>query len=374
MIALIGITIDRKVTSRIRNARISTNPNTIGMRVRELVVGVHGRCGRARDVHVGAGEVADACRGRCRYAASIALPWTASSWPLPSIGIVHPGDGAVLAVLGLDVVVHLAGGERLALEAGDRLVRLRVARTGRRSLMTTVAWLFSNGNAFSIRLNVCMTGMSCGRSDVPIRVVFISTAGSASATRKAVATTADTTGRRSTRSMIAVHMRESPAPRLRRREAAARPFSTRSPSHDDHGRQHGQGADHRDRDDHHRAEPEADESLVAREEHAGHRDHHRQARDQHGTAGGRRGPLECGLRVVPGGPLLALAPHVEERVVDAHRQADQQDHLGRAVVDREDVAGDRDQRPWSPAPPRAPAAAGRPRPSASRRRPAGSAA
>ena len=93
----------------------------------------------------------------------------------------------------------------------------------------------------------------------------------------------------------------------------------------DHRRQDRQRADHRDCDDHHRAEADADEALVAGEEHAGHGDHHRQAGDQHGPAGGVRRPLERRLRVVAGGPLLALAPHVEERVVDSDRHPDQQD-------------------------------------------------
>ena len=55
--------------------------------------------------------------------------------------------------------------------------------------------------------------------------------------------------------------------------------------------------------------------------------------------GGRRGPLQRRPRVVTGGPLLALAPHVEERVVDADRQPDQQDDRRDALVDREDWLG-----------------------------------
>ncbi len=44
-----------------------------------------------------------------------------------------------------------------------------------------------------------------------------------------------------------------------------------------------------------------------------------------------------------GGPLLALAPEVEERVVDADGETDQQDHLGDLLVDRDELAGQRDQ-------------------------------
>ena len=82
--------------------------------------------------------------------------------------------------------------------------------------------------------------------------------------------------------------------------------------------------------------------LVAGQEHSGHRDHHGQARDQHrppdvAAARCERGP-RAALR-----PLLTLAPHVEQRVVHADRHPDQQDDRGRRVVDREDLARQRDQ-------------------------------
>ena len=59
----------------------------------------------------------------------------------------------------------------------------------------------------------------------------------------------------------------------------------------EHRRQDGQRADHRDGDDHHRADRERHERLVAGEEHPGHRDHHRDAGDEHGATRGRG----CGL-------------------------------------------------------------------------------
>jgi hypothetical protein len=49
-------------------------------------------------------------------------------------------------------------------------------------------------------------------------------------------------------------------------------------------RQHSQRADHRDADDHHRRDAEAEVALVAGEHHPGHRDHHREAGDEDGTA------------------------------------------------------------------------------------------
>ena len=44
-----------------------------------------------------------------------------------------------------------------------------------------------------------------------------------------------------------------------------------------------------------------------------------------------------------GGTLFALAPEVEERVVDPDGEPDQQDHLGDRLVDGEELAGQRDQ-------------------------------
>ena len=104
-----------------------------------------------------------------------------------------------------------------------------------------------------------------------------------------------------------------------------RPFSTRSPSQASIAGSTVSERDHRDRDHDHRPDGEGDERLVAADEHAGHRDHHGEAGDQHGAAGGRGGGLERGRVAAPGGALLALAAQVEERVVDADRQPDQQD-------------------------------------------------
>ena len=49
--------------------------------------------------------------------------------------------------------------------------------------------------------------------------------------------------------------------------------------------------------------------------------------DQHRPAGGGGGGLERGAVAAAGAPLLALALHVEERVVDADGEPDEQDHL-----------------------------------------------
>jgi hypothetical protein len=80
------------------------------------------------------------------------------------------------------------------------------------------------------------------------------------------------------------------------------------------------------------------EPLVAGEEHPGHRDHHRDARDQHRTAGRRRGRLERSFRTSSRRAFFTLALEVEERVVDAHREPDEQDHGGDVRVHRDQVA------------------------------------
>ena len=50
-----------------------------------------------------------------------------------------------------------------------------------------------------------------------------------------------------------------------------------------------------------------------------------------GAAGGGGGGLERGALAATGGPLLALAPEVEERVVDADGEADQEDRPRRSA-------------------------------------------
>ena len=81
---------------------------------------------------------------------------------------------------------------------------------------------------------------------------------------------------------------------------------------------------------------------VAGEQHAGHRGHDGQAGDQDGAAGGGGGDVD---RLELAGALRALftfAPDVEQRVVDADREADEDDRRHRDVVDRERLADERD--------------------------------
>ena len=100
------------------------------------------------------------------------------------------------------------------------------------------------------------------------------------------------------------------------------------------GRQHGQGAEHRDRDDQDRAGRHRGERLVAGEVHPGHRRHHGEARRSRTERPEvAAAASQCGLLVAARSSLLALAPHVEQRVVDADGHPDQQHHLGDRRVD-----------------------------------------
>ena len=57
--------------------------------------------------------------------------------------------------------------------------------------------------------------------------------------------------------------------------------------------------------------------------------------DEHGPARRRRGGFERGGLGAAGAPLFAFTPHVEERVVDADGEADQQDDLHDALAGAE---------------------------------------
>ena len=111
----------------------------------------------------------------------------------------------------------------------------------------------------------------------------------------------------------------------------------------EHRRQHRQRGEHRHRDDGHRADRERGEGRVAAEQHPGHRGDHGRARDEHRPARGRRCGIERRRGAAPGPPLLALASQVEERVVDADREADEDDYRGDVGVHRHQLAGQRQQ-------------------------------
>ena len=96
-------------------------------------------------------------------------------------------------------------------------------------------------------------------------------------------------------------------------------------------------------DDQDGADREALEDRVAREEHAGHGRDDREAADGHRAAGGGGGGQDRVAVRGAAGPLLAGAAEVEQRVVDADRHADQQDHAGHRVGHRDEVARDAGQ-------------------------------
>ena len=76
-----------------------------------------------------------------------------------------------------------------------------------------------------------MIGRSWGIPSTPVSTVFSRRPGIASVNRTVAASTAETSGRRRTRSRIADQTRDSPSrPRFSRETNGTRPFSTRSPS------------------------------------------------------------------------------------------------------------------------------------------------
>ena len=102
-----------------------------------------------------------------------------------------------------------------------------------RALTTTLSVCVSAGKAFCTRLNVCTTGSSCG-SDAEVLGVPMSScsAGSAIATSSPVASTAESSGRRSTRSTMRDQMPIRATRARRRPSPGTRPLSTLSPSTD----------------------------------------------------------------------------------------------------------------------------------------------
>src|SRR3954453_7979181 len=67
------------------------------------------------------------------------------------------------------------------------------------------------------------------------------------------------------------------------------------------------------------------------------------ARDEHGAARRRGGSLEGGAMALARGALLTLTLDVEERVVDADGQADQQHDRSDVLIHAEPLARDREQ-------------------------------
>ena len=106
--------------------------------------------------------------------------------------------------------------------------------------------------------------------------------------------------------------------------------------------QHGERAEHGDRDHRHGAQADRDEVAGAGDEQAGQGDHHGESRDEDRSAHGRGCSDQRGLRHGPTGnacrpaaaaALLTLAAHVEQGVVDPDRETDENDdRQGRPAV------------------------------------------
>ena len=158
-------------------------------------------------------------------------------------------------------------------------------------------------------------------------------------------TTAEIAGRRSTRSRMADHTRDSVrAGRRRRRNGIrTRPFSTCRPSSASIA---GSAVSEPSiatattmivptANDVDPLSPVRNCPAIA--------DHHGEAGDQDRATRGGRCDLDRAQLVAACASFFTLALEVEERVVDADSHADQRDHDRGVVVDREDVAGNRDQ-------------------------------
>lgn len=179
-----------------------------------------------------------------------------------------------------------------------------------------------------------MTGRFCGRSSAPGMEVSIPKAGGQGDEQAAGSE------RRDERAAQDAVEDRAPDPALA--VLAAQPRDERDVAKLDlvaelreERRQDGQRADDGHGDDEDRGDGDAGEGAGAREEHAGHGDHDRQAGDEDSAARGRGGGLERGLLALAGGPLLALALEVEERVIHSDGEADQEHDRVGGVVDVE---------------------------------------
>jgi hypothetical protein len=143
----------------------------------------------------------------------------------------------------------------------------------------------------------------------------------------------------------AKHPLDDPGPHPIRLLASPQVVAQRKPSlldsisqNGEHRGQDGQRTDHRHRHDEDRSGGQRGERWRAAEVHAAHRDHHGEAGDEDGPTGGGGRRLDRRVVHTPGRALLAHALEVEERVVHAHGQPDQEDHVADRLVDRSEVA------------------------------------
>ena len=200
-------------------------------------------------------------------------------------------------------------------------------------LMTTFAGNAFPGNSCCMRSYVLTTASFCGNVSGPGVAMCICSAGIASATSKPPANDggeqrpAQDARRRS-------HPRRHPRGLLRRRRRTSGTCSrsTRSPSFDSSAGRTVSEPSIATRDDDDRRVPEGCECRVARQEQPGHRNHHREPGNEHRAARCCGGNLERGRRAPAGRTLLTLSAQIEQRVVHADREPDQQHDRERFVA------------------------------------------
>ena len=107
--------------------------------------------------------------------------------------------------------------------------------------------------------------------------------------------------------------------------------------------QHRQRSEDRGGDDEDRAHRDTAEAAGAGEEHAADRCHDGCTRDENRAARCRGGGEERRVGGAAGGTLLTFATDVEQGVVDADREPDQQHHRVHRSVDREEMASQEHQ-------------------------------
>ena len=318
MIALIGTTIERNVTSSSRNAAESTNANTNGdVRLQRVVEVAHPpRCRRRRtastpstDPIVGATTSSRSTSSAC---VRLLLGPVAGDLDIETCRPSCRGSRPARA--------SLAGKQRVCSAAAFSSFASPPVTAGAvtsSALMTTSSDEVSVGNASCSRLNVWTTGSSCGsESDVLGVPMSMPRPGSPAPPAAPVA-------RHGRQQRAPQHPVHDARPDAERGHAVAETTEAGNPAlldaiaeHRQHGGQHRERSEHRDGDDRDRAGGERRERRGAGEVHAGHRDHDRDAGDEHGATRGRGGRLDrrflapCRRRAprAPGGGRTARSP------------------------------------------------------------------
>jgi hypothetical protein len=227
MIAFNAITIDLNETSSRTNARIRTNANTIGAEPfielpKSFEIAV------SPVTPASTPSTAPTVSGTIWRSVEIAS-YEVSSLPLPARG--RSMRATVRSGLTSTVTGSWAAPLATACSRRSSIPSLTRGSSIEDALTTTDAGCCSPGNESWSRLYVWTACRSCGNASAPGTTVFIPRAGKASATRIPADTTAERSGRRSTRSSIQPQPRPPPG-RWRRCRSGMRALFTLSPSLD----------------------------------------------------------------------------------------------------------------------------------------------